>query len=133
MGLLDFVRGRVLARIGARFQAKLDRRVFEAVVRKASLTHGPNQSAGALRDLEAVQRLLASPVFAALFDIPWAPVFLAGIALFHPWLGALAVGGGAILIFITILNQVRTKEPVQSSNMATAQAEHMAEQIRSEA
>ncbi len=133
MGLLDFVRGRVLARIGARFQARLDRRVFAAVVRKASLTHGPNQSASALRDLEAVQRLLASPVFAALFDIPWAPVFLAGIALFHPWLGGLAIIGGAILIFITILNQIRTKDPVQTSNLATAQAEHMAEQIRSEA
>ncbi len=41
----------------------------------------------ALRDLEAVQRLLSSPVFLALYDLPWVPVFLAGIAMFHPWLG----------------------------------------------
>ncbi|MEL7179851.1 MAG: type I secretion system permease/ATPase, partial [Pseudomonadota bacterium] len=28
MGILDFVRGRVMGRVGARFQADLDRRVF---------------------------------------------------------------------------------------------------------
>lgn len=133
MGLLDFVRGRVLARIGARFQARLDHRVFAAVVRKASQSPGPSAPANSLRDLEAVQRLLASPVFAALFDIPWTPVFLAGIALFHPWLGLLAVVGGGALIAITVLNQVRTSAPVQEANLATLQAEHAAEQIRSEA
>jgi len=133
MGILDFVRGRVLARIGARFQNRLDGRVFAAVVRKASLSNSPGVSSVALRDLESVQRLLASPVFAALFDIPWTPVFLFGITLFHPWLGALAVGGGAILIGITILNQMRTSVPVTESNNAVVQAEHIASQIRSEA
>ncbi len=35
MALLDFARGRIMARVGARFQARLDRRVFEAVVRNS--------------------------------------------------------------------------------------------------
>uniref|UniRef100_UPI001552A34A type I secretion system permease/ATPase n=1 Tax=Pseudoruegeria sp. HB172150 TaxID=2721164 RepID=UPI001552A34A len=133
MGLLDFVRGRVLARIGARFQARLDHRVFAAVVHKASLDNSPHTPANSLRDLEAVQRLLSSPVFAALFDIPWTPVFLFGIALFHPWLGILAVIGGSILIFVTVLNQFRTSTPVAEAAGATLQAERMAEQIRTEA
>ncbi len=132
MGLLDFVRGRILARIGATFQAALDRRVFSAVVRKASVVQDPSGS-NELRDLEAVQRLLASPVFAALFDIPWTPVFLLGIAVFHPWLGALAVVGGTVLILVTVLNQVMTKGPVLNANMANAQAEHLSDQIRTEA
>src|SRR5690625_7226840 len=34
-GLLEFVRGRVLARAGARFQSLLDIRVFEAVLRRS--------------------------------------------------------------------------------------------------
>ncbi|MCP3969890.1 MAG: type I secretion system permease/ATPase, partial [Rhodobacteraceae bacterium] len=104
MGLLDFVRGRVLARIGARFQAALDERVFTAVIRRASVLQGEAGASNALRDLEAVQRLLASPVFAALFDIPWTPVFLLGITIFHPWLGMLAIFGGGALIVVTILN-----------------------------
>jgi len=35
MGLLEYARGRVLARAGARFQALLDLRVFEAVLRRS--------------------------------------------------------------------------------------------------
>ena len=37
MGILDFTRGRIMARVGARFQARLDRRVFDAVVRKSAI------------------------------------------------------------------------------------------------
>lgn len=133
MGLLDFVRGRVLARIGARFQAALDQRVFAAVVKRASLDHGDSTNSNALRDLESVQRLMASPVFAALFDIPWTPVFLIGISVFHPWLGMLAVFGGAILIGITALNQISTRAPVMAANQSTMRAEFVSSQIRNEA
>jgi len=133
MGLLDFVRGRVLSRIGARFQASLDQRVFAAVIKKASVIQGDGDTANALRDLEAVQRLLASPVFAALFDIPWTPVFLIGITIFHPWLGILAVVGGGILVMVTILNQIMTRTPVLDANRSMMQAELISEQIRTEA
>lgn len=134
MGVLDYARGRVLARIGARFQARLDRRVFSAVLRRDSVATGSGRrTTNNLRDLEAVQRLLSSPVFTAVFDMPWTPIFLAGIMIFHPWLGYLALGGGAILIFITILNQVLTVGPVKNANTATMRADHLAEQLRSEA
>jgi len=133
MGLLDFVRGRVLSRIGAKFQATLDQRVFAAVIKRASILQGQGGANNALRDLEAVQRLFSSPVFAALFDIPWTPIFLVGIIIFHPWLGALAIIGGSVLILVTILNQIMTKGPVQQANVAVAQAEHFSEQIRTEA
>ena len=39
MGLLDFARGRVMARVGARFQARLERRVFDASMRRAARQH----------------------------------------------------------------------------------------------
>jgi ATP-binding cassette subfamily C protein len=133
MGLLDFVRGRVLSRIGARFQSRLDKRVFSAMLRKSSLVHGDTNSASALRDLESIQRMMASPVFAALFDLPWTPVFLLGITIFHPWMGGLAVFGGAILVVVTILNQVTTRVPVQEANTAAIRANHFSEQLRNEA
>lgn len=134
MGLLDYARGRVLARIGAKFQARLDRRVFSAVLRReASSPGGMQRNQNALRDLEAVQRVLSSPVFTAVFDIPWTPVFLAGIMIFHPWLGYLAMAGGGVLIFITILNQMLTVGPVKAANAATVHADHLSEQLRAEA
>ncbi|MEM7074977.1 MAG: type I secretion system permease/ATPase [Pseudomonadota bacterium] len=131
MGLLDYARGRVMGRVAARFQARLDRRVFDAVVRKAALLPD-EQSESGLRDLEAVQRLMASPVLMAIFDIPWTPFFLFGIWLFHPWLGMLAVGGGAILVVVTIVNQAMTRRPAAKSARTTAAAETLAAQIRNE-
>ncbi len=133
MGLLDFVRGRVLARIGAKFQDGLDRRVFAAVLKRSSIETGHERAGNALRDLESVQKLLASPVFAALFDIPWTPVFLIGITIFHPWLGVLAVLGGSCLILVTFLNQAMTKNPVLEANQSAFHAELFSEQMRNEA
>jgi len=72
MGILDFVRGRVMGRIGARFQAKMDRRVFSAVLKATTLNRAPREAATGLRDLEAVQRLITSPALMALFDLPWS-------------------------------------------------------------
>jgi ATP-binding cassette, subfamily C, type I secretion system permease/ATPase len=134
MGVLDYTRGRVLARIGATFQARLDRRVFSAVLRREAVASSSGQqTTNTLRDLESVQRVLSSPVFTAVFDIPWTPVFLAGILIFHPWLGYLALAGGGVLILLTVLNQVLTVGPVNSANAATMRADQLAEQLRTEA
>ena len=132
MGLLDYSRGRIMARVGARLQAALDRRVFDAMIRRSALTSDPVAQTG-LSDLESVQRLMASPVLMAGFDMPWTPIFLAGIALFHPWLGLLAVGGGAVLVAIALLNQLFSRAPQLQASLASHRAGMMSEEIRSEA
>ncbi|KNG94706.1 type I secretion system permease/ATPase [Pseudaestuariivita atlantica] len=132
MGLLDYTRGRVMGRVGARFQQKLDLRVFDAVVRRSALVQDETGATG-LKDLESVQRLLSSPVLMALFDIPWTPFFLLAIAIFHPWLGALALVGGAFLILVTFINQAMTRKPQQEAAGASYQSEAMGDQIRKEA
>jgi len=134
MGVLDYARGRVLARVGAGFRTRLDRRVFAAMLRRDSVRpDAKGRSASSLRDLEAVQRVFASPVITALFDIPWTPVFLAGILIFHPWLGALALAGGGLLIALAMLNQMLTSGFAATADVEAARADHLAEQLRGEA
>jgi len=133
MGVLDYARGRVMARAAARFQSLLQGRVFSAVLRRATQARRGPAPASALRDLDAVQRLLASPVILSFFDLPWTPLFLLGIFVFHVWLGILAVSGGAVLILVALLNQIRTRAPVLNANVTAAQAEHLATQMRNEA
>ncbi|QEW18293.1 Type I secretion system ATP-binding protein PrsD [Marinibacterium anthonyi] len=132
MGILDYARGRIMARVGARFQARLDRRVFDAMVRRSAVAQDSRAQTG-LMDLESVQRLIGSPVLMAIFDIPWTPVFLAGIMVFHPWLGFLALGGGALLILITFLNQAFSRRPLLKANAAGQKSQLMSEEIRGEA
>jgi ATP-binding cassette subfamily C protein len=132
MGILDYVRGRVMARVGARFQEDLDQRVFDAALRRSTLKKSP-ESQTALSDLESIQRFLISPVLTAFFDMPWTPVFLFGIMLFHPWLGMLAVFGGGILIAAAVLNQMTSKRPLARVNMASHAAAQMSTQLQAEA
>ena len=132
MGVLDFVRGRIMGRVGARFQAQLDRRVFAAVLKATTLNRAPKEAATGLRDLESVQRLITSPVLMAFFDLPWVPFFFFGIFLFHPLMGILALCGAAILIMVAIINQLTTRKPLQKANAASFQSESLGAQIRGE-
>ncbi len=132
MGLLDFIRGRMMARIGARFQADLDRRVFDAVLRKSAVAPDAKTS-GSLQDLESIQRFIMSPALIAAFDIPWVPIFFAAIFIFHPILGWLAVVGALALIVITIGNQIASRDPQAKAAQASQNANGIAEQIRVEA
>ena len=131
MGLLDYARGRIMGRAAARFQSRLDRRVFEATIRHQAST-ADSHAATALGDLESVQRLMASPVLMSVFDLPWTPLFVAGIWIFHPWLGTMAVAGGATLVMITLLNQHTTNWPARQAAEAAARAGHLATRLRDE-
>jgi ABC-type protease/lipase transport system fused ATPase/permease subunit len=94
--LIEYARGRVVSRVGARIQDTLSAPAFRAVLRRAAL-RAPDR-AGSLSDIEAVRILFSSPVILALFDAPWTPVFLMAIFIFHPMLGWLALAGGLVLI-----------------------------------
>lgn len=132
MGILDNARARVMARIGAKMQDRLDRRVFSAAMRRLTLQPNEPTAIAAQRDLEAIQRLWASPVLLAIFDIPWTPIFVAAIFVFHPYLGWLAVAGGIFLIIVTVLNQRMTLAPLNRTNNLTMVAERMSDMIKSE-
>ena len=118
MGVLDYVRGRVAARIGTTFQPRLDARVFRANLRRAVLSSERSKPASGLKDVEAVQKLTGSPVLFAVFDMPWAPVFLIAIYSFHPCLGHLALAGMIFLVGVTVLNQLLTRKPEQEATTA---------------
>ena len=133
MGVLEYVRARVLARVGARVQDRLDRRVFAAAMQRLAIAPNDQAAQAAQRDLEAIQRLWGSSVLIALFDIPWTPLFILAISVFHPGLGMLAVVGGMFLVTVTILNQRMTAKPAARVNGLTMQAERVSDLIKLEA
>ena len=133
MGLLDLARARIMTRLAARFQTRLDRRVFAAALSRSTVEPGSAEAATALRDLEAIRLFVASPVAIALFDMPWAPFFLLAVFMFHPWLGLMAVAGGVTLI----LGDPGKPDlhPARRAGIGggTMRAERMADQLRDEA
>ena len=133
MGLLDYLRGRVLANAGARFQALLDGRVFEGTMRTALIPAERAKPASAMRDLEAIQQFLSGPAPYAFFDAPWTPIYIAVIFALHPYLGWFAVGAAIFLMTIALLNQILTIKPEVESRKATMAAEKFSESVRRDA
>lgn len=139
MAVLEFARGRVMARIGARFQSALDARVFDAALRQSADPKAQSAGTAALRNLDGIQRLFISPVLPAIMDAPWTPLFLAAIFIFHPMLGWLALAGAGLLIFLTVVNQLVTASMVrdahaieQKAQIFAGQAQNGSELLRSQ-
>ncbi|MBY0349684.1 type I secretion system permease/ATPase [Tabrizicola sp.] len=133
MGVLDHARGRITARVGARLQEALDARVLSAAFRRLTVAPQDTAALAAQKDLDAIARFWASPVLLALFDAPWAPVFIAAIFVFQPWLGALALAGGLVILVLSLANQHATDRPLQAANLAGLAAERQAENLKQEA
>jgi ATP-binding cassette subfamily C protein len=114
-GLLDVLRSRILVRIGKSLDESLRSRVFDAVVRIPLKTRGGSgDGLQPLRDLDQVRGFLASGGPAALFDLPWIPLFLGICFLFHPLIGVTALVGSLLLVGITVLAELLTGGPMMA-------------------
>lgn len=132
MGFLDWARGRVMARVGARLHALLDKRVFYSVLETAKQPHFGNKSISGVQDLANLQRVFSSNALFSFFDMPWTPIFIAAIFVFHPYMGILGLVGGATLIVLSLVNQWLTRRNILLSQHKSAQATQMAQSIRDE-
>ncbi|MGO4566499.1 type I secretion system permease/ATPase [Rhizobium sp. 2YAF20] len=112
-GALDSIRLRMLSRIGAQFDEDLSSLSFRAA-NLIPLRGGPaEQAMQPIRDLDLVRGFLAGPGPAAIFDLPFMPLFVVGCFILHPWLGWLAVGGGAVITLLAIATDHHLRDPVR--------------------
>ena len=93
LGLLDLIRTRLLARIGARLDEIVSSRVYDAMVRLPLKIGTRANAAQSLRDLDAVRVFLSGLGPIALFDLPWIPLYLIICFAFHALIGLAALAG----------------------------------------
>ncbi|RWC80484.1 MAG: type I secretion system permease/ATPase [Mesorhizobium sp.] len=101
LGLLDAIRAVYTQRVAATVDRKLGASTF-AVSLGAKYAGGLSP----LRDLASVCAFIRSRGVAVLFDLPFAPVFLALLYLIHPVLFWVTVAGAVILIVLVVANQL---------------------------
>lgn len=111
-GFLEGLRSRILARIAQR----IDVRLTGLVYRMSNLIPVRLGRRGAqfrpVADLDTVRQFLSGPGPGAIFDIPWLPVYLTIVFLFHPLLGMVALGGGLLIVICIGLNEAMSRGPV---------------------
>lgn len=112
MLLLDFVRQRLQSVLAAIVDAQLARPLVEALV--ARTARAPQSGVGeGMRDLATLKTMLSSPALVALFDAPWAPLFLLLIWTFHPLLGLGALLCVALMLVLAWLNHRTSRAAIE--------------------
>lgn len=129
-GVLDAFRVRILSRIGAQFEEDLSQLAFRAATVLPLRGASPAEALQPLRDTDRVRAFLGSPGPTAIFDMPFMPLFVAACFLLHPWLGWLAVGGGGIIVLLTIVTDYRTRGPAHVANACGARLQVFSESAR---
>jgi PrtD family type I secretion system ABC transporter len=113
LGTLDAVRGRMLGRINRWIEQRLTPDLIASSMRGALI--GQVANAQPLRDLTQIRAFLAGPGINAVFDAPWAPIFIAVIWLMHPMLGGVALASAAILFATAVLNEYVSRRPLKDA------------------
>ncbi|MCY6379414.1 type I secretion system permease/ATPase [Hoeflea prorocentri] len=129
-GLLEGIRSRVLLRIGQRLDAQLSSTSYACSVTLPILIGRKAEKLDPVRDLESVRQFLVGPGPAAIFDIPWMPVYLAIIFIFHPILGFVATGGAILICVLIAANEFFSRRPAAEAGQHAVERAQLVEQGR---
>jgi ATP-binding cassette, subfamily C, bacterial PrsD len=129
----DAARSRMLSRIGALFDIGLQKRIYLALATlplrgaKAPAAQQP------LRDLDQIRMFMSGLGPTAFLDMPWIPIFLIALFVFHPAIGLVAVTGATTIIVLTVLTERRSRVAAKMSMDGAAQRQILVDATRQNA
>lgn len=109
-GCFDIIRSQVLVRVGARIDDKIAPMAHRVAIDMPRFGFSTSEALERGRDVDTVRGFLGSQGPAALFDLPWMPLYIAFIYFLHPLLGALTLAGAIFLAVMTVISEIRTKQ-----------------------
>jgi PrtD family type I secretion system ABC transporter len=117
LSALDMVRNRLMVRASQRIDALVAPRILKQMMAADSGAAGQ-----AMRDFDNIRTAMATPAIAAIFDLPWTPVFLLVSFMLHFWIGILAIFAMILLVTLAYLNQKATQKKMEIATSAMASA-----------
>ena len=115
LSLLDLARMRLLLRASIR----LEKRAAEPILHRilGATTASAGERSAAIRNLDTLRSVMTGPAILALFDAPWAPVYIIVCFLLHPALGAFALFASLLLAAIALASEHATKRGAAEAQM----------------
>ena len=127
LSTVDILRRQILGRLATKLEAMVGGTVLASMINNARAGEGGNIQG--LRSLQQVRNFISSPVMLLIIDVPLTPIYFGAIFLVHAELGFLALGAGAVLFAIAMLNQKATAGPLGRAGMLGARADAAAEAL----
>ena len=115
---LDVVRAQVLTRASIRLDRLLAGRVVMAILDSTSVVGGARSQL--LRDFDTFRQFITGMGIHAVFDLPWAPLYLLVIFMLHPLLGAFSLASAVLLVLMALINERLVRPPINESNEAAS-------------
>lgn len=115
MGGLDWVRGQIMNRAGARLDEILSEQVFEKTFLNA-LFSGGRGTVQPLMDISGLRVFIGGAGINAVFDTPWILIYILIMFAFHPYFGMMAIASVILLGTLTWLNQRTTRSDIEDAN-----------------
>ncbi len=132
-GYFDALRTRMLARIGTLFDAGLQKPIYHALAILPLKGARPFLAQQPLRDLDQVRTFLSGIGPTAFLDMPWIPIFLIALYIFHPAIGVAATLGAAAIIVVTLVTERRARGPARAAMETSAHRQVLADATRQNA
>ncbi|TXC69764.1 type I secretion system permease/ATPase [Sphingomonas ginsenosidivorax] len=112
LSVLDQMRNAILLRAAIRLDDEIGPRLVRMTVSTPAAGGHPQQ---VMRDFDTLRQFLASPALGALFDMPWAPIYIIVATIIHPLLGLATLIGAAILVALAIANDRATRAAAKAA------------------
>ncbi len=107
MGAFEWLRGRLLVRLGTWWDHHLSPTVFGAIIAASNMDQ--RGSTRLLNDIQDVRGFLAGGAVVQLLDAPWLPVFLLVLWFLNPLIGLIGLIGAVLLILLAVINEFATR------------------------
>lgn len=119
-GFLEILRGRVLSRAAGLVDAALSKRVLRVIAGASLKTKINGDVLKPAQEMDQIRAFLGGAGPAALFDLPWMPVYLAVCFFLHPLIGWLATAAMLVLVGLTITTDILTRSRTKDAAMAVS-------------
>jgi ATP-binding cassette, subfamily C, bacterial PrsD len=126
-GYFDALRARMLSRVATMFDAGLQESIHHALATLPLRGVRPMLMQQPLRDLDTVRAFMSSMGPTAFLDMPWIPLFLIGLFLFHPVIGLTAVIGTISIVAMTLLTDRMSRGAAKAASDTSAQRQVLAD------
>ena len=121
MGFLEFVRSRILIRVGNKLDQQLNEKLFASMF-KRSIQQPGQSSPQPLHDMTSIRQFMTGNGPFAFFDAPWLPIYIAILFMFHAWFGIFAIMATLVLVGLAVANELSTKKLLGEANAGNIQS-----------
>ena len=122
LGGLEWIRTRIMVATSARFEEQLGERVFDSVFAQSLMSSGAVSTAQPLNDLLQIRQFLTGHGLLAFFDVPWMPIYVGLMFLFHVYFGVVAVFSMFLLTGLAVWNELATRTALAEANRESLEA-----------